>query len=191
MPSEFITAMHADKSLEATPSVIYGGEAMTNLDRTKLEKLSATGVVKKAASLDRLLDKTALFLHRDVSRLSKEKFTMFQQLHQSASALTGRNILIVDDDRRNIYALTSALEPKGVIVSSAESGASAIELLKSKKNIDLVLMDIMMPEMDGYETMGQIRKISKYEKVADHCFNRQGNGRRSRKNALKLELRTT
>lgn len=162
---EFITALRKDKSLEEIPVVVYSSNPLAEGERIALEKLRASSVVKSVDSLDRLLDQTALFLHRVVSRLPKEKIKLLQQLQQATDILSGKKVLIVDDDLRNIFALTVALESKGIIVSSAEKGAVAIDLLNEKPDIDLVLMDIMMPEMDGYETMREIRKVAKFKKL--------------------------
>jgi len=163
--TDFITAMRKDELLEEIPVVVFSGESITNAERIELEKLGAASVVRRADSLDRLLDQTALFLHRVVSRLPEEKRKVLQQLQQSTNNLGGKRVLIVDDDRRNIIALTAALEHRGVIVSPAENGYAALDLLKKTPEIDLVLMDIMMPEMDGYETMREIRKLAKFKKL--------------------------
>lgn len=163
--ADFITAMRKDELLEEIPVVVFRGASITDLERDELEKLGTASVVKSADSLDRLLDQTALFLHRVVSRLPEEKRKLLERLAGSSSNLEGRKVLIVDDDERNIIALTAALERRGVIVSSAESGALAIDLLVNKSGIDLVLMDIMMPEMDGYETMREIRKMPRFKKL--------------------------
>jgi CheY-like chemotaxis protein len=100
-----------------------------------------------------------------VAKLPKEKATLIRHLQQASNILGGKKVLIVDDDTRNIFALTAALESKDIVVSSAERGAVAIELLKEDPDIDLVLMDIMMPEMDGYDTMRAIRKIDRLKKL--------------------------
>ena len=122
-------------------------------------------MLKSAESPDRLLDQTALFLHRVMSRLPEEKRKLLQQLQRASSNLGGKKVLIVDDDVRNIFALTAALERKGMTVSSVESGRAAIDTLKAKPDMDIVLMDIMMPDMDGYETTREIRKIAKFKKL--------------------------
>ena len=163
--SDFITAVRKDKSLEEIPVVVFSGTSITDAERGEVEKLGVASVVRSVDSLDRLLDQTALFLHRVVSRLPKEKIKLLQQLQQATNILSGKKVLIVDDDTRNIIALTAALEHRGVIVSSAENGRLAIDLLREASDIELVLMDIMMPEMDGYETMREIRKLAKFKKL--------------------------
>jgi CheY-like chemotaxis protein len=112
-----------------------------------------------------LLDETALFLHRVIVDLPPEKQTMLDRLHRSDEALVGRKVLIVDDDVRNIFALSSVLERRGMTVLSAGTGREAISTLESTPDIAIVLMDIMMPEMDGYETMQVIRENSSFRRI--------------------------
>ena len=119
-------------------------------------------MLKDVQSPERLLDETALFLHRVVTQLPPEKQAMLERLHNSSEVLHGRKVLVVDDDARNIFALTSVLENHEVEVVSATNGRQAIDILKNSPDFEMVLMDIMMPEMDGYETMREIRK--------DHAF---------------------
>ncbi len=114
--------------------------------------------MKDVESPERLLDETALFLHRVVSDLPPEKQRMLERLHGSDEALVGRKVLVVDDDVRNIFALSSVLERRGMTVLTAGTGREAISMLESTPDIAIVLMDIMMPEMDGYETMQVIRQ---------------------------------
>ena len=115
-------------------------------------------VLKDVQSPERLLDETALFLHRVVADLPEEKQKMLERLHGSNEILHGRKVLVVDDDARNIFALTSLLESQEMEVISATNGRQAIELIQSTPDLSMVLMDIMMPEMDGYQTMREIRK---------------------------------
>ncbi len=122
-------------------------------------------VVKGVESPERLLDETALFLHRLVSDLPPEKQRMLERLHGSDEDLLGRSVLLVDDDARNIFALSSVLERRGMRVLTATTGKEAIEILKAKPEISIALMDIMMPEMDGYETMQEIRRDEKLRRL--------------------------
>jgi CheY-like chemotaxis protein len=122
-------------------------------------------VVKGVESPERLLDETALFLHRVVSDLPPEKQRMLQRLHSSDENLVGRKVLLVDDDVRNIFALSSALERRGMEVLTATTGREAVSLLESTPEIAIVLMDIMMPEMDGYETMQVIRAQPQFRRL--------------------------
>jgi len=114
--------------------------------------------VKGVESPERLLDETALFLHRIVGDLPPEKRKMLDRLHRSDEALVGKKVLVVDDDVRNIFALSSVLERRGIVVLTAGTGREAIATLESTPEVAIVLMDIMMPEMDGYETMQVIRQ---------------------------------
>jgi CheY-like chemotaxis protein len=115
--------------------------------------------VRRAHSLERLLDQTAYFLHRNVAKLPASKRRVIEDLHQSDKLMAGKKVLIVDDDIRNIFALSTVLEDHEMVVTSAGNGRDAIKLLQEQPEIDIVLMDIMMPEMDGFETMREIRKI--------------------------------
>jgi CheY-like chemotaxis protein len=116
-------------------------------------------------SPERLLDETALFLHRVVTDLPEEKQKMLERLHGSNEILRGRKVLVVDDDARNIFALTSLLENQEMDVVSATNGRNAIDIIRKTSDLSMVLMDIMMPEMDGYETMREIRKAPEFRTI--------------------------
>jgi CheY-like chemotaxis protein len=116
-------------------------------------------------SPERLLDETALFLHRVVTNLPPEKQRMLEKLHSSDDDLIGRTVLVVDDDARNIFALSSALERRGIRALTASTGREAIAMLESQQDIAVVLMDIMMPEMDGFETMQVIRANPAFQRL--------------------------
>jgi CheY-like chemotaxis protein len=122
-------------------------------------------VVKGVESPERLLDETALFLHRVVSDLPAEKQRMLEKLHSSDESLVGQKVLLVDDDARNIFALSSVLERRGMEVLTATTGGEAIETLESTPGVSIVLMDIMMPQMDGYQTMEAIRKNADFRRL--------------------------
>ncbi len=122
-----------------------------------LRAMARSVVVKGVESPERLLDETALFLHRVVADLPPEKQRMLERLHRSDDDLQGKPVLVVDDDVRNIFALSSVLERRGMRVLSASTGREAIALLEPTPDVAIVLMDIMMPEMDGYQTMRIIR----------------------------------
>jgi CheY-like chemotaxis protein len=122
-------------------------------------------VVKGVESPERLLDETSLFLHRVVTDLPAEKQRMIERLHRSDDDLVGKTVLLVDDDPRNIFALSSILERRGMRVLTAANGRDAIRLVNSNSNIALVLMDIMMPEMDGYQTIGAIRDNPSFRRL--------------------------
>ncbi|HSN69800.1 MAG TPA: response regulator, partial [Thermoanaerobaculia bacterium] len=140
------------------PVIVYTGRELTRKEETELHQLAEAIIIKDVRSPDRLLDETALFLHRVESQLPEDKRQMLAQLHQADPILAGRKALIVDDDVRNIYALTSLLERHKMKVVYAESGRESIEALAKHTDTDVVLMDIMMPEMDGYEAMRLIRE---------------------------------
>jgi len=138
------------------PVIVYTGRELTEQEDGAIRRLSESVIVKDAMSPERLIEETSYFLNQVEARLPEVKRPMHRG-PANASSLEGRTILITDDDTRNIYALRSALEDFKMIVLSAESGADAIGLLRSHAEIDVVLMDIMMPEMDGYETIRRIR----------------------------------
>jgi CheY-like chemotaxis protein/signal transduction histidine kinase/HAMP domain-containing protein len=140
------------------PVVVFTGRELNAEEDSRLRVLARSVVVKDVESPERLLDETALFLHRVVADLPAEKQRMLDRLHQSDEALFGRKVLIVDDDVRNIFALSSVLERRGMTVLTAGTGREAITTIESTPDLAIVLMDIMMPEMDGYETMQVIRQ---------------------------------
>ncbi|HUE44153.1 MAG TPA: HAMP domain-containing protein [Candidatus Sulfotelmatobacter sp.] len=140
------------------PVVVFTGKDLSPEEDARLHTLARSVVVKGVESPERLLDETALFLHRVVADLPPEKQKMLDRLHRSDDALVGRKVLVVDDDVRNIFALSSVLERRGMIVLTAGTGREAISTLESTPDVAIVLMDIMMPEMDGYETMQVLRQ---------------------------------
>jgi HAMP domain-containing protein/CheY-like chemotaxis protein/signal transduction histidine kinase len=146
--------------LKDLPVVVFTGRELTAEEGAQLQTLARSVVVKDVESPERLLDETALFLHRVIADLPKEKQNMLDRLHRSDDALANRKVLVVDDDVRNIFAVSSVLERRGMTVLSAGTGREAIETIESTPDLAIVLMDIMMPEMDGYETMQVIRQNS-------------------------------
>ncbi|MGC2402557.1 MAG: HAMP domain-containing protein [Acidobacteriaceae bacterium] len=145
-------------SIGEVPVVVFTGKELSPTEDTQLRTLARSVIVKGVESPERLLDETALFLHRVISNLPIQKQNMLDRLHRSDDALTGKKVLVVDDDVRNIFALSSVLERRGMIVLTAGTGREAIAILESTLDIAIVLMDIMMPEMDGYETMQVMRQ---------------------------------
>jgi len=145
------------------PIIIYTGKDLSPEDETKIKKYAETIIVKDVKSPERLLDETALFLHRIEARLPEQKRKMLEHLHDADSVVAGKNVLVVDDDVRNIFSLTSMLEDHGMVVRFAENGKQAIEQLRKDPNVDVVLMDVMMPEMDGYETTKAIRAMDQFK----------------------------
>jgi hypothetical protein len=162
---ELIEKIQTDLGQQQLPIIIYTGKELTEKEETQLRKVTDAIIVKEASSPERLLAETALFLHRVEANLPEPKRRMLEQLHRRDPVLARKRVLIVDDDVRNIFALTSALESHNMEVVHAENGQDAIDLLRKTQGIDVVLMDIMMPGMDGYETMRAIRKIKRFEQL--------------------------
>jgi HAMP domain-containing protein/CheY-like chemotaxis protein len=146
-----------DNTLADLPVVVFTGQELSPEEDARLHTLARSVVVKGVESPERLLDETALFLHRVVAELPPEKQRMLDRLHRSDDDLIGKKVLVVDDDVRNIFALSSVLERRGMHVLTAGTGFEAIDTLEKTRDIAIVLMDIMMPEMDGYQTMQAIR----------------------------------
>ena len=159
---DVLKQMHDTPALSDVPVVVFTGKELNTEEQTKLKALAKSIVLKDVQSPERLLDETALFLHRVVTDLPVEKQNMLERLHNSKEVLHGRKVLVVDDDARNIFALTSVLENHEMEVISATNGRQAIDTLQNTADVDIVLMDIMMPEMDGYETMREIRNVPKF-----------------------------
>jgi CheY-like chemotaxis protein len=147
------------------PVVVFTGKDLTPEEDARLHMLARSVIVKDVESPERLLDETALFLHRVVTDLPAEKQKMLDRLHRSDEALVGKKVLVVDDDVRNIFALSSVLERRGMTVLTAGTGREAIETVESTADLGIVLMDIMMPEMDGYETMQVIRQNPEFRRL--------------------------
>jgi CheY-like chemotaxis protein len=154
---ELLERLHADPSLSRVPVVVFTGKDLSLEEQLRLKSMAKSIVLKDVQSPERLLDETALFLHRVITDLPPNKQAMLEKLHGSKEILRNRKVLVVDDDARNIFALTSLLENHEVDVISTTKGKDAIELIETTPDISLVLMDIMMPEMDGYETIRRIR----------------------------------
>jgi CheY-like chemotaxis protein/HAMP domain-containing protein len=155
---DLLERVKSDVSMSAIPIIIYTGKELSPAEETRLRKYAETIIVKDVKSPERLLDETALFLHRVEAKLPDQKRRMLEQLHTADSIFAGKKVLIVDDDVRNIFSLTSMLEDHGMQATFVENGRDAIASLEADPSIDLVLMDIMMPDMDGYETTQAIRQ---------------------------------
>jgi CheY-like chemotaxis protein/signal transduction histidine kinase/HAMP domain-containing protein len=162
---DLLERVKSDPDNRDLPIIIYTGKELSPEDETKIKKYAETIIVKDVKSPERLLDETALFLHRIEAKLPEQKRKMLEHLHDADSVVAGKNILVVDDDVRNIFSLTSMLEDHGMIVRFAENGKQAIEQLKKDPNVDAVLMDVMMPEMDGYETTRAIRGMDNFKSL--------------------------
>ena len=162
---ELLDQIGKQPELRDLPIVIYTAQELNRKEVTKLKKYAKTIVIKDARSPERLLDETALFLHRSHASLPELQRKMLEDIHAQDGGLAGRKVLIVDDDLRNIFALSSLLERQQMQVSFAENGRDGIEVLEKDPSIEIVLMDIMMPEMDGYDTMRAIRRIPKFKSL--------------------------
>jgi len=152
-----LSQMHADDTVNKCPVIVYTGRELTEEEDLELHRYADSVIVKGARSPERLLDETALFLHRVVADMPEEKRQAIKQLHDREVGLAGKQILVVDDDMRGAFALSRLLAEKGLKVTIARTGAKALEVLDSTREIDLILMDIMMPDMDGYETIRCMR----------------------------------
>ena len=159
---EFIDQVKADEALREIPIIVYTGRELTQEQETELKRVTDAIIVKSVSSPEHLLDETALFLHRIEANLPESKRRMLQQVHQADPVFVGKRVLVVDDDVRNIFAITSVLERQGMVVTFAENGRKGIDSLKAAPGVDVVLMDVMMPEMDGYETTREIRKDPRF-----------------------------
>lgn len=162
---DLLEKIKTDSRLSRVPIIVYTGKDLSKEENARLMKYANTVVLKTANSHERLLDETMLFLHRVESKLPKEKQNIIRKLHKTDEVLRNKKVLVVDDDIRNIYSLTNVLEEEGMNCLTAENGIAAIKMLKENPGIELVLMDVMMPEMDGYEATKEIRGISKFSKL--------------------------
>jgi CheY-like chemotaxis protein len=162
---EVLEQLRADAELSDVPVVVFTGRELSAEEDARLHTMARSIVVKGVESPERLLDETALFLHRVVTDLPPEKQRMLERLNSSDEDLVGRTVLLVDDDARNIFALSSVLERRGIRVLTATTGSEAIGLIESTPDLAIVLMDIMMPEMDGYQTMQAIRENPTFRRL--------------------------
>ena len=157
-----IDRLHANPQHSDTPLVMYSEEPLL-LDEAMTDRLARSTTVRHVQSPDRLLDEVNLLLHRPTSTLSEPQRQILQKLHEDDAILNGKKVLIVDDDIRNIFALTSILERYNIHILSAETGRDAIQILQDTHDVDVVLMDIMMPEFDGLDTTRAIREIPRFK----------------------------
>ena len=155
---EVLNQLRSDETLSNVPVVVFTGRELSAEEDAELHTMARSIVVKGVESPERLLDETSLFLHRVITELPVAKQRMLEKLNSSDDDLVGKTALLVDDDARNIFALSSVLERRGMKVLTATTGHEAIALVESTPKIAIVLMDIMMPQMDGYQTIGVIRQ---------------------------------
>jgi CheY-like chemotaxis protein/signal transduction histidine kinase len=159
---ELLEKVQSEPALRDVPIVVFTGKELTPKETNQLKTLAKSVVLKDVQSLERLFDETALFLHRVVADLPEAKQKLLDRLHNSNEVLGGRKVLVVDDDARNIFALATLLENHEMEVITATNGRQAIELIRETSDLSVVLMDIMMPDMDGYQTMREIRKDPRF-----------------------------
>jgi len=162
---EVLDRIRSDETLSSVPVVVFTGRELSVEEDAELHTMARSIVVKGVESPERLLDETALFLHRVITELPLDKQRMLEKLNSSDEDLVGRTALLVDDDARNIFALSSVLERRGMKVLTATTGREAVTLVESNPEIAIVLMDIMMPQMDGYQTIGAIRENPAFRRL--------------------------
>ena len=154
---DMLRKLETEMETPLPPVIVYTGRELTREQANDLRQYSETVIIKGVRSQERLFDEASLFLHRVVEKMPEKKQRMITDLHDSDHVFRNRTVLIVDDDMRNVFALSKILKDKGMNILKAENGRKAIELIGQHENIDLVLMDMMMPVMDGYESMKHIR----------------------------------
>jgi CheY-like chemotaxis protein len=159
---ELLEMLRSHEQMVDVPIVVFTGKELTDQEELQLQSYAKSIVLKDVRSPERLFDETALFLHRVVEKLPEEKRRLIDRLHGSNDVLRDRKVLVVDDDARNIFALTSVLENLDMEVFGATNGKQAIDIINATPGLSAVLMDIMMPEMDGYETIRRIRRDSRF-----------------------------
>ncbi|HMN67922.1 MAG TPA: response regulator [Bdellovibrionales bacterium] len=162
---DLLERIHAVLGENVPPIIVYTGRDLKRQEEERLREFSESIIIKGAKSPERLLDEVNLFLHRVESDLPNEKRSMLAELRLREESFEGRSVLLVDDDLRNVFALTSALESKGLKVFAARNGLEALDALEKNPVVDAVLMDIMMPKMDGYEAIRRIRKMPRFERL--------------------------
>ena len=154
-----------DENIPRIPIIIYTGKELSREEEAKLQKYASSIIIKGAHSPERLISETTLFLHQVESKLPKDKQKILKMMHDKETTLTGKKIMIVDDDMRNVFALSSVLEEANLKVVVGRNGKEGLEQLNEHPDTNLILMDIMMPEMDGYEAMQKIREKAKFKKL--------------------------
>jgi len=159
--AELLEQVKNSAASRTLPIIIYTARDLLQDEAARLKRLAESILIKDVRSPERLLDETALFLHRNVSKLPERQRKMLESLHRGA--LEGKKVLLVDDDIRNIFAMTSVLERFKMQVISAENGKDGIRLLVESRDVDIILMDIMLPMMDGYTTIRAIREIAEFK----------------------------
>jgi len=163
--AELLAKIRNNEELHHIPIIIYTGKELTGEEKVMIDEYAEKIIVKDAKSPERLLDETTIFLHRVEAKLPQEKQKMLRLIHDKETILKGKKILLIDDDMRNIYALTSVLEDKGIQIQIGKNGEDGLEKLSQNPDVDLIIMDIMMPGMDGYEATKKIRKENRFKNL--------------------------
>jgi CheY-like chemotaxis protein len=161
--TELLEKIKNSPTSRSLPIIVYTARDLLDEESSRLKRLAEAILIKDVRSPERLLDETALLLHRNVSKLPEKQRKMLEGLHRGA--LEGKKVLIVDDDIRNIFAMTSVLERFKMNVVSAENGKDGIQMLLDQPDVDIVLMDIMLPVMDGYTTIRAIRELAEFKEL--------------------------
>ena len=162
---DLLSQINQDETIAKCPVIVYTGKALSEEENAQLLKYADSVIIKGVKSPERLMDETALFLHRVVADMPAEKRDTIRRLHDRDAVFSGKHVLVVDDDMRNAFALSRLLSDRDLRVTIARSGLKALETLNTATDIDLVLMDIMMPEMDGYEAMQKVRAQPKFKNL--------------------------
>ncbi len=162
---DLLEKIRKEHLISNVPVIIYAGNNLSGKEQEKLRQYAESIVIKGVKSQERLLDETSLFLHRIEANLPEDKKAMLRRVHDRLNILNGKKILIADDDMRNAFALSSVLEEHNMKITIAKNGREALENLQHNPDFDLILMDIMMPEMDGYETTARIREMNDYDNI--------------------------
>lgn len=162
---QLLNSLDEDKDAVIPPTIVYTGKELTKEEETALSKYAETIIIKGVKSEERLLDETALFLHRVISNLPEKKQKIITELYSREDIFSGKKVLLVDDDMRNVFALSKVLREKGMDVLRAEHGQAALEMLEEHQTVDLVLMDIMMPVMDGHEAIRRMRNDPRFKNI--------------------------
>jgi CheY-like chemotaxis protein len=162
---EFLDYLKNNKAFSQIPTIVYATHTLTPEESETLEQYADNLPVKTVQSHERLLNEVTLFLHQVASQLPKEKQAVLRSMYEKEAVLANKKVLVVDDDSRNVFALTVVLDEKGMNVSNCENGQQALNFLAEQPDINIVLMDIMMPGMDGYETIRQIRAQPHFQKL--------------------------
>ena len=162
---ELLRMIEADEEITHIPIIIYTGKEISRKEEEKLKQHAESIIIKGVKSPDRLFDEVTLFLHRVEANLPEDKQKILRMIHDKETLFQDKKILLVDDDMRNVFALSNVLEEKGMKVLIGKNGREGVDLLNENKDVDLVLMDIMMPEMDGYQAMREIRNNGGHNNV--------------------------